>query len=783
VKIIWQLGGVSPLPSMSSEIGKTTPHHEAAPLLKIRDPTPHQEAAPLLTSNDASSDAPPPDSSMLANILGAVQKTYEDLQGLTSHQLGEANDLPPDRAALERESAIGNLYHNMVKFADQTIPCPCGEDGCVVRLQENHLVASCGFIYGGDYASEEPETRNYRDNDMGGGADKSRTEERADQSKVREETEISASDLLHPNPDPDPDLLGCSSKKEALSKTDTRLKQCVVLFDKMSNEEPGRFSLTGDEKRVAMGVLRAVCVEWGTRRCPETTRKKAEAARLAAEAAAAAEAAKKAKAEAAEAAKKAKADPETAGGSGGGDGASASTSASESASPNFWCCAIALELVAQRSCGFTVPRQEMQTAYTMDGLSSYIKQQGGRSVTTKEKEVSATRAPNQFKAALQAAYPTKIRQARWDGLGKDLASRIGKMELLNELLIGSGVWKGRGLSVQGYVEGRGQFTVLGVPTVRDAYRVSSPSTIPADGGRWRLLPVAPWNPPFAKTFPKPPARAPTARAPTARAPTARAPTARAPTVRAPTTRASQDEELAVRASQDKKLAVRSPFQAAPVPRAIQKRSLGQQLSTNPSRAQMKGWKMARAKEAEAEAAAAAAAAAEAAKKAEAEAAKKEKNAKKAKKEMMVWVQATAKSAESRKAWEAKTPAQRMAEANAARTNQVSLSGQARTVEEYLQAVEIEIAAEEFNHLLKAAEVADRGLARFGAAIKPGSDGGVIMVSKTNRKKRYAGKTFTKNCMRCNREFELHVGGPYQSLQNCPRKIVCKQLGTNCPPKS
>ena len=52
MKIIWQLGGVSPLPSMSSEIGKTTPHHEAAPLLKIRDPTPHQEAAPLLKIRD-----------------------------------------------------------------------------------------------------------------------------------------------------------------------------------------------------------------------------------------------------------------------------------------------------------------------------------------------------------------------------------------------------------------------------------------------------------------------------------------------------------------------------------------------------------------------------------------------------------------------------------------------------------------------------------------------------------------------------------------------------------
>ena len=175
---------------------------------------------------------------------------------------------------------------------------------------------------------------------------------------------------------------------DVVRKANQRLNQATTWFNCMQDEAPGSFYLTPGEVLTARRALRAVCVRWAKRGC---------------------------------------------------DVANAS-------SPVFWAIGIALEMVARRRDGFTVPDAHMQSLTTVEGLWRYLEPRKSDAFWTDESDFNKTRAwihtRNQMgmRDAVRATQQAKRRYARLDALGSPMA-QSQKLACLSQLLGQSGFFK------------------------------------------------------------------------------------------------------------------------------------------------------------------------------------------------------------------------------------------------------------------------------------------------------------------------------------------------------
>ena len=61
-------------------------------------------------------------------------------------------------------------------------------------------------------------------------------------------------------------------------------------------------------------------------------------------------------------------------------------------SPVFWAIGLVMEMVAQRSAGYTMPTKELCDLVSLEGLHAYFKAHKGQATVTEESEFSATKA-------------------------------------------------------------------------------------------------------------------------------------------------------------------------------------------------------------------------------------------------------------------------------------------------------------------------------------------------------------------------------------------------------
>jgi len=176
---------------------------------------------------------------------------------------------------------------------------------------------------------------------------------------------------------------------DVVKKANGRLNQVTVWFKCMQDETPGSFFLTPGEVLTARRALRAVCVRWARRGCD----------------------------------------------------------VANSSSPVFWAIGIALEMVARRRDGFTVPDAHMQSLTTVEGLWRYLEPRKSDAFWTDESDFNKTRAwihtrtQMSMRDAVRATQQAKRRQARLDALGSPMA-QSQKLACLSQLLGQSGFFKG-----------------------------------------------------------------------------------------------------------------------------------------------------------------------------------------------------------------------------------------------------------------------------------------------------------------------------------------------------
>lgn len=173
--------------------------------------------------------------------------------------------------------------------------------------------------------------------------------------------------------------VGEAARNDKLWKAGNRLNQSTVWFKFMRDERPGGLWLTESEVTKARLALKAVCTRWVKE---------------------------------------------------GGDEA-------QFGSPVFWSIAMILEMVAQRSGGFTMPTPELCELCTMEGLHDLFRKKKGQAMVTDESEFSATRARGQAADAQREVNQVKWRHARFDELG---GSRQGKLAILSQLIQRAGIW-------------------------------------------------------------------------------------------------------------------------------------------------------------------------------------------------------------------------------------------------------------------------------------------------------------------------------------------------------
>ena len=176
---------------------------------------------------------------------------------------------------------------------------------------------------------------------------------------------------------------------DVVRKANQRLNQATTWFNCMTDEAPGSFYLTPGEVLTARRVLRAVCVRWARRGC---------------------------------------------------DVANAS-------SPVFWAIGIALEMIARRRDGFTVPTPYMQSIVSVEGLWRYLEPRKSDAFWTDESDFNKTRAwihtrdQMGMRDAVRATQQAKRRYARLDALGSPMA-QSQKLACLSQLLGQSGFFQG-----------------------------------------------------------------------------------------------------------------------------------------------------------------------------------------------------------------------------------------------------------------------------------------------------------------------------------------------------
>ena len=158
---------------------------------------------------------------------------------------------------------------------------------------------------------------------------------------------------------------------DVVRKANQRLNQCTVWFNCMRERVHGCFYLTPDEELSARRALRAVCVRWARLGC---------------------------------------------------DVANAS-------SPVFWAIGIALEMVARRPDGYTVPTPYMQSIVTPEGLWHYLEPRKSDAFWTDESDFNKTRAWVRTRDQMSMRDAVRAAQAR-------------KMACLSQLLGQSGFFKG-----------------------------------------------------------------------------------------------------------------------------------------------------------------------------------------------------------------------------------------------------------------------------------------------------------------------------------------------------
>ena len=176
---------------------------------------------------------------------------------------------------------------------------------------------------------------------------------------------------------------------DVVKRANGRLNQTTTWFNCMQDETPGSFFLTPGEVLTARRALRAVCVRWAMRGCD----------------------------------------------------------VANSSSPVFWAIGIALEMVARRPDGFTVPDAHMQSLVSVEGLWRYLQPRKSDAFWTDESDFNKTRLWNhtsaqmQMRDAVRATQQAKRRYARLDALGSPMA-QSQKMACLSQLLGQSGFFKG-----------------------------------------------------------------------------------------------------------------------------------------------------------------------------------------------------------------------------------------------------------------------------------------------------------------------------------------------------
>jgi hypothetical protein len=176
---------------------------------------------------------------------------------------------------------------------------------------------------------------------------------------------------------------------DVVRKANQRLNQATTWFKCMTDEAPGSFYLTPGEVLTARRALRAVCVRWAKRGCD----------------------------------------------------------VANSSSPVFWAIGIALEMIARRREGFTVPTPYMQSIVSVEGLWRYLEPRKSEAFWTDESDFNKTRAwihtrdQMGMRDAVRATQQAKRRYARLDALGSPMA-QSQKLACLSQLLGQSGFFKG-----------------------------------------------------------------------------------------------------------------------------------------------------------------------------------------------------------------------------------------------------------------------------------------------------------------------------------------------------
>ena len=93
-----------------------------------------------------------------------------------------------------------------------------------------------------------------------------------------------------------------------------------------------------------------------------------------------------------------------------------------------------MEMVAQRSAGYTMPTKELCDLVSLEGLHAYFKAHKGQATVTEESEFSATKARGKGTVGQSSVNEVKRRFARFDELGH---GRQSKMATLSQLLVRS----------------------------------------------------------------------------------------------------------------------------------------------------------------------------------------------------------------------------------------------------------------------------------------------------------------------------------------------------------
>jgi len=116
-------------------------------------------------------------------------------------------------------------------------------------------------------------------------------------------------------------------------------------------------------------------------------------------------------------------------------------------SPVFWAIGIALEMIARRRDGFTVPTPYMQSIVSVEGLWRYLEPRKSDAFWTDESDFNKTRAwihtrdQIGMRDAVRATQQAKRRYARLDALGSPMA-QSQKLACLSQLLGQSGFFRG-----------------------------------------------------------------------------------------------------------------------------------------------------------------------------------------------------------------------------------------------------------------------------------------------------------------------------------------------------